>query len=104
MKLKPPGQKPEPADLLLVEFRATTIDGTEFDSSHKNGNTTTTLRASETLRGLSLALLMMREGAKWEVTIPSELGYASSQKEPCSPSSSSAAFDERAQSRPSDVL
>ena len=46
------------------------IDGTEFDSNLKKG-TPVEIKPTEVVPGWSEALLLMREGDKWEVTIPS---------------------------------
>ena len=48
----------------------TTIDGVEYDSNLKKGKPAE-IKPDEVIRGWSEALLLMREGDKWEVTIPS---------------------------------
>ena len=50
------------------------IDGTEFDNSYKRKEPTT-FRVDSVIRGWSEALQLMKEGAKWELYIPPELGY-----------------------------
>ena len=48
----------------------TTTDGVEYDSNLKKGKPAE-IKPEEVIRGWSEALLLMREGDKWEVTIPS---------------------------------
>jgi FKBP-type peptidyl-prolyl cis-trans isomerase FklB len=50
------------------------IDGTEFDSSYKRG-APLTFAPNQVIKGWTEALQLMEEGAKWELYIPSELGY-----------------------------
>jgi FKBP-type peptidyl-prolyl cis-trans isomerase FklB len=55
-------------------YAGTLIDGTEFDSSYKRG-APLTFAPSQVIKGWTEALQIMEEGAKWELYIPSELGY-----------------------------
>ena len=57
-------------------YAGTLIDGTEFDSSYARGEPTT-FAPNEVIGGWTEALQLMTEGAKWELYIPSELGYGS---------------------------
>ena len=52
----------------------TLIDGTEFDSSYKRGQPLT-FAPNQVIKGWTEALQLMKEGAKWELYIKSELGY-----------------------------
>jgi FKBP-type peptidyl-prolyl cis-trans isomerase len=70
------GAQPKPSDTVVVHYRGTLIDGTEFDSSHGRGEPVT-FRVDEVIDGWKEALPMMREGAEWRVFIPSELAYGS---------------------------
>jgi len=47
---------------------------TEFDSSYKRGSTTS-FAPNQVIKGWTEAMQLMREGDKWEMYIPSELGY-----------------------------
>ena len=58
-----------------------TIDGTEFDSSIKRG-TPTTFAPNQVIKGWTEAMQLMKEGDKWELTIPSEIAYGDSQRGP----------------------
>jgi len=68
------GKKPEADDTVTVNYSATLIDGTEFDSSYKRGQPST-FRVSGVIPGWSEALQLMEEGAKWQLFIPSNLAY-----------------------------
>jgi len=68
------GRKPKPTDAVTVHYRATLLDGTEFDSSYQRGQPDT-LQVNETMPGLMEALTLMQEGAKWLLFIPPNLGY-----------------------------
>merc|ERR1712066_1158053 len=50
------------------------IDGTEFDSSYKRGKPTS-FAPNQVIKGWTEAMQLMVEGDKWEMYIPSELGY-----------------------------
>lgn len=52
----------------------TLIDGTEFDSSYKRGEPLT-FAPNQVISGWTEAMQLMKEGAKWELYIPSELAY-----------------------------
>merc|ERR1719392_399345 len=50
------------------------LDGTEFDSSYKRGEPTT-FAPNQVIKGWTEAMQLMVEGDKWEMYIPSDLGY-----------------------------
>jgi FKBP-type peptidyl-prolyl cis-trans isomerase FklB len=50
------------------------IDGTIFDSSYQRGEPLT-FAPNQVIKGWTEAMQLMKEGAKWELYIPSELGY-----------------------------
>jgi len=68
------GPMPKSNDVVTVNYRGTLINGTEFDSSAKQG---APLKRSinQVIRGWTEALLMMKAGSKWELFIPSTLAY-----------------------------
>ncbi|UCG78523.1 MAG: FKBP-type peptidyl-prolyl cis-trans isomerase [Nitrospirota bacterium] len=68
------GKSPKANDSVTVNYRGTLIDGTEFDSSYKRGQPAT-FNVSAVIKGWTEALQMMKEGGKWELYIPSKLGY-----------------------------
>lgn len=70
------GQQPTPTDTVVVHYRGTLIDGTEFDSSHSRGEPVS-FQVNEVIDGWQEVLPLMKEGAEWRVYIPSELAYGS---------------------------
>ena len=68
------GTSPGPADNVTVHYRGTFVDGTEFDSSYKR-NEPATFGVDRVIPGWKEALPMMTEGAKWQLFVPSKLGY-----------------------------
>jgi FKBP-type peptidyl-prolyl cis-trans isomerase FklB len=58
-------------------YKGTLIDGTEFDSSYSRGSPTT-FAPNQVIKGWTEAMQLMKEGDKWELYIPSELGYGDS--------------------------
>lgn len=63
-----------PEDEVTVQYRGKLIDGTEFDSSYTHG-APATFRANAVIQGWQEALLLMKPGAKYQLFIPTELGY-----------------------------
>uniref|UniRef100_A0A7S0KXD1 peptidylprolyl isomerase n=1 Tax=Asterionellopsis glacialis TaxID=33640 RepID=A0A7S0KXD1_9STRA len=55
-------------------YSGTLIDGTEFDSSYKRG-APLSFAPNQVIRGWTEAMQLMKEGGKWELYIPPELGY-----------------------------
>jgi FKBP-type peptidyl-prolyl cis-trans isomerase FklB len=68
------GKSPAPTDNVTVHYRGTLVDGTEFDNSDKRGKPAT-FQADRVIAGWKEALLLMKEGAKWQLFVPSKLGY-----------------------------
>ena len=67
------GKHPSPRSIVTVHYIGRTIDGKEFDSSR--GGVPLAMRLSDLIDGWIIALQQMCVGDKWEVYIPSELGY-----------------------------
>ncbi|MDH3671068.1 MAG: FKBP-type peptidyl-prolyl cis-trans isomerase [Gammaproteobacteria bacterium] len=68
------GKKPVSSDTVTVHYRGTSIDGTEFDSSYARGEPAT-FQVATIISGWQEALVLMSEGAKWQVFIPPALAY-----------------------------
>ncbi len=71
------GPIPAPEDQVLVHYRGTLLDGTEFDSSYKR-NQPATFGVTRLIPGWVEALQLMPAGSKWELFIPSNLAYGES--------------------------
>ena len=61
-------------DMVTVNYRGTLIDGTEFDSSYKR-NQPATFPVNGVIKGWTEALQLMKQGAKYQLFIPSTLAY-----------------------------
>ncbi len=68
------GKSPKLTDVVEVHYRGTLIDGTEFDSSIKRGQPAT-FPVNGVIQGWQEVLPMMKEGAKWQIVVPSKLAY-----------------------------
>ena len=69
------GATPKSNDVVSVNYRGTTIDGKEFDSTAKHGGTPLKRAANQLVKGWTEALQMMKVGSKWELYLPSSLAY-----------------------------
>jgi FKBP-type peptidyl-prolyl cis-trans isomerase FklB len=68
------GASPKETDTVTINYRGTLIDGTEFDSSYKR-NEPATFPVKGVIKGWTEAIQLMKEGAKWQLFIPSDLAY-----------------------------
>jgi FKBP-type peptidyl-prolyl cis-trans isomerase len=68
------GATPTSADTVEVHYSGTLIDGTEFDSSYKRGETVK-FGVTQVIGGWTEALQLMKVGAKWQLFIPADLAY-----------------------------
>jgi len=68
------GRHPGPTDEVTVRYRGTLIDGSEFSSSYKKDKPGI-FHVNGVIRGISEALQLMKEGARWKLFIPPELGF-----------------------------
>ncbi|MDP6947036.1 MAG: FKBP-type peptidyl-prolyl cis-trans isomerase, partial [Myxococcota bacterium] len=75
------GKSPTATGTVVLHYRGRLIDGKEFDSSYERGEPTT-FRVNRVIDGWTEALQLMREGAKWEVVVPSPLAYGRSGLKP----------------------
>merc|ERR1712070_986849 len=62
-------------------YEGTLINGDKFDSSYDRGSPTT-FAPNQVIKGWTEAMQLMVEGDKWEMYIPSELGYGDSGSPP----------------------
>jgi FKBP-type peptidyl-prolyl cis-trans isomerase FklB len=67
-------KKPTANSRVVVHYRGTLIDGTEFDSSYVRGEPIE-LNLNQVIKGWQEALQLMAIGSKWQIVIPSELAY-----------------------------
>jgi FKBP-type peptidyl-prolyl cis-trans isomerase FklB len=68
------GSKPKSTDVVTVNYRGTTLDGKEFDSSYKHGQPAT-FPVTGVIPGWTEALQLMNVGTKAKLFVPSSLAY-----------------------------
>jgi len=68
------GPKPAATDTVICNYLGTLISGTEFDSSYKRGQPLS-IPVNGVIKGWTEALQLMPVGSKWQLFVPSELGY-----------------------------
>jgi len=83
------GAMPKENDTVTVGYRGTLSDGTEFDH---NDNFTTPVKG-RIIQGWQKVLPLMKVGSKWQVVIPSALGYGPRGMSPKIPGNSVLIFD-----------
>ena len=70
------GKTPNPGSVVLVYYKGTLIDGTEFDSNLSDG-CPMPMRLRDLIEGWQIALIKMSKGDKWRIYVPATLGYGS---------------------------
>jgi FKBP-type peptidyl-prolyl cis-trans isomerase FklB len=68
------GAAPKLTDLVVVNYRGSLLDGTEFDNSAKHGGAAT-FQVGRIIPGWKEALQLMKPGAKYQLFIPPQLAY-----------------------------
>jgi FKBP-type peptidyl-prolyl cis-trans isomerase FklB len=68
------GAKPAKEDTVVCNYRGTSINGTEFDSSYKRGQPAE-FPVGGVIKGWTEALQLMPVGSKWQLFIPPDLAY-----------------------------
>ena len=68
------GRSPGPTDKVTVNYRGTTVEGNEFDSSYARGEPAT-FPLNGVIKGWTEGLQLVKEGGKIKLFIPPELAY-----------------------------
>jgi len=69
------GKKPAVTDRVECRYRGTLLNGKEFDNSERSGQPTVTVPVKGLIPGVREAIQLMPAGSKWQLFIPSKLGY-----------------------------
>ena len=70
------GKKPTAMDVAVCHYRATLLDGTEFDNSYKKRHTVpVNFPVESVIKGWQEALQLMPAGSKWQLFVPPDLAY-----------------------------
>ena len=80
------GASPTAEDSVTVHYEGTLMDGTKFDSSYDRGETIT-FPLNRVIKGWTEGVQLMKEGAKYKFTIPSDLAYGEQGGGPIPPNS-----------------
>ena len=80
------GKTPGPTDTVVTHYAGTFLDGSEFDSSIKRGEPLS-FPVNGVIAGWTEALMLMQEGDKWRLFVPSDLAYGPSGVGPIPPNS-----------------
>jgi FKBP-type peptidyl-prolyl cis-trans isomerase FklB len=86
------GAKPSPNDRVTVHYKGYLTNGKVFDSSIERGEPAT-FGVSEVIPGWTEALQLMTVGSKWQIFIPSDLGYGDAGSGSAIPPGSALIFD-----------
>ncbi len=68
------GKSPKATDTVKVHYHGTLIDGSVFDSS-VDRKEPATFAVNQVIPGWTEALQLMKEGDKWQITLPSKIAY-----------------------------
>ena len=68
------GRQPAAGDAVEVNYKGTLVNGKVFDSSYDRGQSIS-FPLNKVIAGWTEGLQLMKEGAKYELVIPANLGY-----------------------------
>jgi FKBP-type peptidyl-prolyl cis-trans isomerase len=86
------GAKPKDRDTVVINYRGTLVDGTEFDNSYKRGEPTT-WPVARFIKGWTEGLQLMKVGSKYELYVPTDLAYGEQSPTPTIPPGSTLIFE-----------
>jgi FKBP-type peptidyl-prolyl cis-trans isomerase FklB len=68
------GDKPTELGTVVVKYRGTLVDGTEFDATPEGK--TATIKLTDVITGWKEALRRMPAGSTWEIVVPTSMAYS----------------------------
>lgn len=68
------GERPKKESIVMIHYKGTLVDGTPFDSTYER-QTPAHLSMVNVIDGLQEGLMLMKEGEKARLVIPSDLAY-----------------------------
>jgi FKBP-type peptidyl-prolyl cis-trans isomerase len=77
-------KSPTATDTVKVAYKGTLPSGSVFDASENHGGSVT-FQVNGVIKGWTEILQMMKEGDKWRITVPAELGYGAQGAPPTIP-------------------
>ena len=86
------GKAPKATDTVLVNYRGTLLNGTEFDSSYKR-NEPIEFPLNRVIPGWTEGVQLMKVGDKFKFEIPSNLAYGPNSPSPKIPANSTLVFE-----------
>ena len=86
------GPRPKATSRVTVHYKGTLIDGTEFDSSERQGQPVT-FPLNQVIPGWTEGLQLMNKGARYQFWVPSELAYGEQGQPPVIPPNSTLVFE-----------
>lgn len=86
------GTPPKSVDTVVVHYKGTLLDGTEFDSSFERKEPAT-FPVFAVIKGWTEALQLMKPGAKWQIIVPPDLAYGENGAPPKIPPKATLVFE-----------
>jgi FKBP-type peptidyl-prolyl cis-trans isomerase len=88
------GQEVKSGDTVVMHYRGTLEDGTQFDSSYDRGEPfTTQIGVGQVIQGWDQGVPGMKVGGKRKLTIPASLGYGEQGAPPSIPPNATLIFE-----------
>jgi FKBP-type peptidyl-prolyl cis-trans isomerase len=89
------GPTPKPGQIVAVNYRGTTLDGKEFDSSAKHGGAPYEFQIgqSQVIRGWDEGIALLNKGGKATLLVPSTMAYGAQGNGPGIPADASLRFE-----------
>ncbi len=89
------GPMPKAGQIVAVNYRGTTLDGKEFDSSAKHGGVPYEFQIGQgqVIRGWDEGIMLLNKGTKATLLIPSTMAYGAQGSGPDIPADASLRFD-----------